>query len=133
VTIVVATLANTYNWGAFLQRNHMEAGWGRVSLGPLTEEEKLKLGQLRELIALIPPDASVGASENELPHLSNRVDAQTLRTSYDRPDYILYRVATGKFGSSQGEKEQKEERYMRIETRGPFVLLERADRIKKEP
>ncbi len=129
IVLVVATLATTYNWGAMLQRNHMVAGWGRVDLSPLTDKDREKLGQLRELIALIPHDASVGASETELPHLSNRVTVQTLRYSYDKPDYILFRTGTGKFGSDHGNKQIKEGKYVRIDGRGPFVLLERKDRL----
>jgi uncharacterized membrane protein len=132
IAMAVATLAATYNWGAFIQRNHMVAGWGRVDLSPPTDKDVLRLQQLRELIAVIPRDASVGASETELPHLSNRVDSQTLRYSYDQPDYILFRTGTGKFGSDQGNKELKEKRYVKIDSRGPFILLERADRVKAE-
>ncbi len=131
ITLIVVTLACTYNWGAMMQRNHMVAGWGRVQLGPLTEEEKVKLQQLEELIALIPVDASVGASETEHPHFYQQITVQTLRYSYDKPDYILYRINTGKFGSDHGKKQVNEGNYVQIESRGPFILLERKDRISK--
>lgn len=127
VAMVVATLAASYNWGALMQRNHFEAGWGKVNLAPLTDKERQTLTQLREMIALIPHEASVGASENVVPHLSNRVTVYTLRYSYDKPDYILYRVGTGKFGSNQASKELSAGRYVRVERRGPFVLLRRKD------
>ncbi len=130
ITMVVATLAATYNWGALLQRNHFEAGWGKVNLEPLTDKEVEKLAQLREMIALIPPNASVGASENIVPHVSNRETVYTLRYAYEQPDYILYRVGTGKFGAKQANRELRAKRYVRIERRGPFVLLQRKDLVK---
>lgn len=127
LALVVATLAASYNWGAIIQRNHIVSGWGKINLAPLTDKEIDKLAQLRELIALIPKDASVGASETEVPHLSNRVTTYTLRYAYESPDYILYRVGTGKFGSKQAKKELKAKRYVRVDSRGPFVLLKRTN------
>ena len=125
VALVVATLAASYNWGAIIQRNHFVSGWGKVNLTPLTDKDIEKLAQLRELIALIPKDASVGASETEVPHLSNRVTTYTLRYAYETPDYILYRTGSGKFGADQANKELKAKRYVRVDSRGPFVLLKR--------
>ncbi|MFW5739571.1 MAG: DUF2079 domain-containing protein, partial [Myxococcota bacterium] len=130
IAMAVASLAATYNWGAILQRNHVEAGWGKVNLEPLTDEETQRLAHLREIVALIPRDASVGASENVVPHVSNRVTAYTLRYAYESPDYILYQTGTGKFGANQASKELRAGRYVRVDKRGPFVLLERKDRTE---
>ena len=125
VAMVVATLSASYNWGAFFQNHNVSAGWGRVNLKPLTDKEREKLAQLEELVSVIPKDASVGASETELPHLSNRVTSYTLRYWYDKPDYILYRNGTGKFGANQADKELKAGRYERVDSRGPFILLKK--------
>lgn len=125
MTLVVTSIAASYHWGAVFQRNHLEAGWGKVNLAPLTDQDKQKLDDLRTLIALIPKEASVGASENVVPHVSNRLTVYTLRYSYDNPDYILFRKGTGKFGANQANRELKSGRYVQVEQRGPFVLLRR--------
>jgi len=48
----------------------------------LTSSEAQTYAGLRELIAQIPCDASVAATERELPHLSNREWAYALRSHH---------------------------------------------------
>src|SRR4029077_19028628 len=45
----------------------------------------------KRLIASIPTDASVAATESEVPHVAARMNAYTLKSSHGDADYLLVR------------------------------------------
>jgi uncharacterized membrane protein len=87
----IALLANTYQYGALLQHNTTEGGFGRYHFG--TDGSDLERRQnLGKILKLVPPNAKVVSSENIVPQLSNRTDAYTLRTGAYDADYIIFRL-----------------------------------------
>lgn len=88
VTMLVAMLAHSFTFGAILQRATFVGGFGRIEF-TMTEPERQRYAELKELLAMIPPDASVAATENETPHISTRRVAYPLRSAPGPVDYLL--------------------------------------------
>ena len=55
----------------------------------MTPAEKQRYADLKQLLAMIPPSASVAATEQETPHISARKIAYTLRWPPGPVDYLL--------------------------------------------
>jgi uncharacterized membrane protein len=79
---------HSYVFGALLQRNTFIGGFYPVTFR-MTEAEQSHYKQLREMVAKIPPKASVAATEREVPHVSTRFSAYTLRVHHGDADFIL--------------------------------------------
>lgn len=89
---VTATLFS-YNFGAIFQRNDFTGGFNKVDF-TWTPAHERQLAALREMIDLIPKDASVSACELLVPHVSSRENAYTLnRFGALDADYLLCNVA----------------------------------------
>jgi uncharacterized membrane protein len=86
--LVAASLACTFLYGAVLQRNTFRSGF-RIET---TDADREQRENLRVLIAQIPPDAKVVASENLVPHISSRANAYTLRFAIYDADYLLFQL-----------------------------------------
>lgn len=86
--MALALLSHSYNWGAILQRSNFIGGFRRIEF-TMTDLEKQRYGQLKELLAMIPPTASVAATENECAHISTRKIAYPLRWPPGPVDFIL--------------------------------------------
>lgn len=84
----VALVCHSYCFGALLQHERFQGGFSTISF-EMSPEEKQRYADLRALIAMIPPDASVAATENETPHISTRKIAYPLRQNPGPVDYIL--------------------------------------------
>jgi uncharacterized membrane protein len=87
-TFSMALVCHSFCFGAILQHERFQGGFSTISFS-MTPEEKQRYADLRELIAKIPPTASVAATEYEVPHISTRKVAYTLRQSPGAVDYIL--------------------------------------------
>lgn len=88
-TLGIVMLADTYCFGAVLQHENFVGGFGRIEF-KITAAEQRRYADLKELVAMIPPKASVAATENEVPHISARMDAMALRVTPPHPvDYLL--------------------------------------------
>lgn len=90
----------SFNQGAIFQHNSFVGGFTQVSF-TRTEADKARLQNLKELIAMIPPRASVAATEMEAPHVSNRPDCFTMRFGADRADYLLVNLDEVSWGDSR--------------------------------
>jgi len=87
--VVVAMLAATYCFGAVLQHKTFVGGFSHIQF-EMSDSDHKRYDQLKELLAMIPPSASVAATENETPHISTRKDAYPLRIEPPQhPDYVL--------------------------------------------
>jgi hypothetical protein len=87
-------------WGAIPPRKSIKGGFVTMAMTRPTDADRKKHRDLLELNALIPKDASVAMSEQEMPHLS-RLDMRTLRDTTDA-DYFLY----GTYSQGAGNAEQ---------------------------
>ena len=122
-----ASLAVSYQFGAILQKNTARAGFDDFEFG--TSEIDLTRREARRLIvAQIPRDARVAASERELPHVANRAFAYALRSGVFDADYILFAHGLpwtrpddmARVRSVLGGKE-----FGVVDVKEPFVLLRR--------
>jgi uncharacterized membrane protein len=79
----------SYQYGAILQQG--TASGGVHALFPFTTTEAdLERRRLRaKVMAVIPPDAPLAASENVAPHVSNRATAYTMREGVLDAEYVL--------------------------------------------
>ncbi len=88
LTLAVAMLSHSYSFGAILQQQTFIGGFSKIEFR-MTPAEKQRYADLKELLAMIPPSASVAATEQETPHISARKIAYTLRWPPGPVDYLL--------------------------------------------
>ncbi len=131
--VVITATVYSYNYGAIFQRNTFRAGFHKVEF-VASESEKLRHRQLYELIAMIPPRASVAATEMEAAHVSARPDCFTMRFSYDNADYLLLNLDETSWGESRAQavKAINSGRYGFVASRGRFGLWRRGPGTDKD-
>jgi uncharacterized membrane protein len=89
MAMFAASAVLSYNYGAFPQRDgSFKGGFQRVDFG-LSDAEKERYQNLQTLIAMIPKDASVAATEKLGPHASSREKMYTMRHGPQDAEYIL--------------------------------------------
>jgi uncharacterized membrane protein len=81
---------HSYAYGAIFQHHTFVGGFGKIEF-QLTPEDRSRWAALQRILAMIPPDASVAASENLNPHIAARLNAYTLRFAHGDADYLLLR------------------------------------------
>ncbi|MEB2312546.1 MAG: DUF2079 domain-containing protein [Sorangiineae bacterium] len=86
--MLFASSALSYNYGAFPRRNTLKGGFFSVDFG-FTPEDKKRLDQLYELVALIPNGVSVAATENVGPHVSSRRYMYSMRQGPHDAEWVL--------------------------------------------
>jgi len=82
---------HSYAFGAIFQHNTFVGGFGKVEFTMTPDEEK-RYAALQKIVAMIPKDASVAASESEMPHVAARVNAYDLRFAHGDADFLLVRA-----------------------------------------
>lgn len=91
VAMCASTAALSFNYGAFPARDKsLESGYHKITFG-FSDKEAKTLADVRALVASIPQDASVAATERVGAHLSSRVGFYTLRRGSHGVDYIVAR------------------------------------------
>ena len=89
VAMCLASLALTYNYGAFPARDKaLESGYHKITFS-YSEKERKTMEDVRRLVASIPVSASVASTERIGAHLSSRVGFYTLRRGSHGVDYIV--------------------------------------------
>jgi uncharacterized membrane protein len=91
LAIVATATIYSYSHGALLQRHNFVGGFRQVQF-EITPEDRKRHKELYDLIAMIPPTASVAATETEAPHVSNRRFCFTLRFQHEDADYLLMTI-----------------------------------------
>lgn len=87
--VAFGVLCHSYVFGAILQHQTFVGGFSRVEF-TMSEEDVARYETMKQMVALIPKSASVAASENEVPHVSARMDAYTIKDgAAPDADYIL--------------------------------------------
>jgi len=88
-TMAVVMLADSYCFGAVLQHRTFVGGFSRIEF-KMSDADRRRYADLQALVAMIPPGASVAATEHEAPHISTRLDALPMRIKPPKPvDYLL--------------------------------------------
>jgi uncharacterized membrane protein len=90
----------SFNEGAIFQRNNFRAGFQTVRF-ERTPADLKRYNDLYALIAMIPPMASVMATEMEAPHVSHRPDCFTMRFNNGKADYLLVNLDEASFAESR--------------------------------
>nr|PZN26174.1 MAG: hypothetical protein DIU78_08450 [Pseudomonadota bacterium] len=90
LAVAFASLVLTFNYGAFAMRDRsFRGGFHKVEFS-MSDAERQRYADLQSLIALIPDDASVAATEKVGPHVSSRLYMYTMRHGPPQnAEYIL--------------------------------------------
>src|SRR4029079_583416 len=99
-SMVVATILFTAHWGAFPPNGTIRGGFVDIPFSRPTLMHEQKARDLADLPALIPSDAKFAVSEEELPHVAERLNVLTLKYSTTGAEYVLY--GTSSMGAGVG-------------------------------
>jgi uncharacterized membrane protein len=123
--LAFAAVASSFHHGALLGAESILGGFAEKRF-VVSDEERQRLSELRELIAAIPGDASVAATEAEGPHVSTRLVLYSLKfTLGEAPDYLV--IGPARFPSEKHHLLQALDsgEYGVIDRSGPFWLVQR--------
>jgi uncharacterized membrane protein len=125
--VCLASVLASYHAGALFQHHTFRGGFRPVQF-EWTRADAAQLADFRALSKQIPKNASVVATESEVPQLSARSDAYTMRIGVDNADYILVRVddIRGEGANRKNLLDSLRTRaYGFVERRGPYALWKR--------
>jgi uncharacterized membrane protein len=103
--LAFAMLCDSYVFGAVLQHETFVGGFSQISF-EYTKEQEETYQALQDLMAKIPPEASVAATEDLSPHVSARKNSYTLRTDFAAADYLLIRRLGMEYSDTRGVLKQ---------------------------
>ncbi len=129
LTIVFLSVILSYQYGAVLDRREFVGGFHAVDF-TFTDHDRIKLDALKELRELIPPKASITASEAICPHLDRFTDVRTFRFYRKETDYLLLFQKESK-GSPLARRLIETGKYALIKENKYFVLWINA-KLKKD-
>jgi uncharacterized membrane protein len=119
-----AFLPVSYQYGAVLQQNTVRGGFGVYDF-QTDPDERRQRRELYELIALLPPRASVASSENIVPQIANRSDSYTLRTGNHDAEYLLFTIPIRGDERPYVYEPIRDQRYGVVAHRSSFGLAKR--------
>lgn len=93
-----------YHYGMIWPRHHFTGGFHTVDFR-YTEAERARYRELAALVETIPPEASVLASEDIVPHVARRRTVETARYVMNRPPIAYDVVLVHDDGSAQRMRE----------------------------
>jgi hypothetical protein len=129
--LCVGVLVHSYVFGAILQHDTFVGGFSRVYFN-MSAGEARRYQELRSVAALIPPKASVAATELEIPHVATRLDAYTLKITAGDADYIfIHRHHFDSEARQQVKNAMKHAKYGLVIKKGDFYLLAK-DKVSPE-
>jgi uncharacterized membrane protein len=88
ISLSFVLVCHSYCFGGLLQHQKVVGGFSQIQFY-MTPAEKQRYADLRALTAMIPPDASVAATEREAAHVSTRLIMYPLRSAPGPVDYVL--------------------------------------------
>ena len=94
VSLVVASVIASHQYGALMQQNTVRGGFGVYKFGT-TAADRAKHDALYSLIAMVPRRAKIAGTETVVPHISTRPDAYTLRMGVFDAEYLLFILPAG--------------------------------------
>ena len=125
--LVCAMVPVSYQSGAIFQHHTAKGGFSVYNF-ETTPHDLVDRQTFREIVRLIPPRASISASDNLVPQISNRPVAYTLRFSVFDAEYILFFSDPGRIDGS--EKSRVIEALVSgdfgvVDVRPPFAVAKR--------
>jgi uncharacterized membrane protein len=125
VALTAGILITSYQFGIVFQRHTAAGGFSRFQTG-VTPLDRIRHDDLYSLIAKIPQDASVAASEGIVAQISSRKNAYSLRIGANNADYILVRMPAGGEDRNHLLDALRSRRYgALVPQKGEFVLFKR--------
>ncbi len=125
VALVITAATLSYQLGAFPAGDGIMGGFSRKTFA-VTPADETRYAQLRSIIARIPPEATVAATEAEGPHVSSRLIMYSLKYTLGKdPEYLL--VGLSRLGGEVAHIRQALEsgKYGVVAQEGPFILAKR--------
>ena len=86
--LALVVMSHSYDFGAILQRESFTGGFRRITFEMDAKAHK-RYEDLMRLVARIPGEASVAATEALNPHISAREEAYSFRSDFGPVDYVL--------------------------------------------
>lgn len=123
--VLFGVTVHSYVFGAVLQHDTFVGGFLPVPF-KITDAERRTYAQLRSVVAHIPPQASVAATDMEVPHVSNRLSVYTLSSIHADADYLLVnRNAMSSSNRTVLKDATTRNEYGLVSHEGPFYLFKR--------
>lgn len=114
ITAVLSTFLVMWKFGAWLSNDSFKAGWNRLARNP-GDDKIERYEKTRDLVHLIPDDASVSSTSGLGPQVSNRMEVKKW-PSYRDADYLLL--------YTKGFKRKDNRRLDRLIKRGEYRLVD---------
>jgi uncharacterized membrane protein len=124
IALLVGVVLHSLSFGAILRPTKFVGGFQKVPFH-VTEPERARYRDLQEVLAMIPPEASVAATDSENPHSSNRVTAYPFRTGSGDAEYLLIRTFRRQNARRNAQKTIDEYPYGLLAQVGEFYLFKR--------
>jgi uncharacterized membrane protein len=88
MALAATVFFHSWVFGAVFNHESFVGGFQRIDF-TYTDADKARYAELKRIAAMIPQSASVGATENECPHIAARIDAYTLRDYHGDAEYLF--------------------------------------------
>jgi len=127
VALLLVGAIAAFHFGSVFESKAFRGGFSGVRFS-WTEADAEQLAAFRRLAAMVPPDASIVATETEVPHLSNRRFCYTMRVGYYDAEYMLVKkseIRGDRSGRSHFQHALGTGRYGFVKSDGPFSLWKR--------
>ena len=125
--LACAMMPVSYQLGAIFQRNTAKGGFSSYNF-ETTVRDLSDRKNFAEIVRLIPPRASVSASDNLVPQISKRPVAYTLRFSVFDAEYILFFSDPGahrRQRTAKGHRRAARGRVRHRRLKPPFAVAKR--------
>lgn len=122
----VGITSHSYVFGGILERSHFIGGFQYIDF-TMSVEDRARYAELKDVIARIPKDAVVAATDSEVPHVSNRELCYALREHSGDAEYLLINRNLLWAGNTMMQLRQALSRnqYGLVYRRGLFFLFKR--------
>lgn len=127
IALGLVSLALTYNYGAFPQRDgSLAAGYHKIRFHMRAEDVE-KLNHVRAVQAMIPSSATVATTERLGSHLSSRLGFYTLRRGHHDVEYIVAEKSGLRLGRTKESilDALSSGNYGVLARRGPIIVFKR--------
>ncbi len=101
-TMLVSSFVLTFHYGAFAQREGAFKGGYFTIEFTYSDAERARYEQVKEMRAIVPPDATISTTENVGPHFAGRRFFYSMRHGTHGADYVV--AEKDKLGSGEPRK-----------------------------
>jgi uncharacterized membrane protein len=122
--LLVGVVLHSLSFGAILRPTRFVGGFQNIPFR-VSEAERARYRDLKKVVAMIPPEASVAATDRENPHSTNRVTAYPFRSGSGDAEYLLIRTLGGNNARKNAQRAIDEHPYGLLAQVGEFYLFKR--------